>query len=154
VPWSAWLRLAAGVLLVVPVVAASAQPAGKVYRMGLLSGGSSTAPSPISDGLRQGLRELGWVDGRNIVIEYRYAEYAYERLPGLAAELIRLKVDVIVAPATAATAAARKSTGTIPIVMVGAGNPIEDGFIASLSRPGGNVTGVTYSGAGKEIYAK
>ena len=135
-------------------LAADAQPAGKVQRIGILSSGSSTARPPIIKAFRQGLRELGWVEGQNFVIDYRFAEYEYDRLPGLARELVRLEVHVIVAPATPAAVAAKNATGTIPIVMVGVGDPVGSGLVASLARPGGNVTGSTYSGAGMEIYAK
>jgi putative ABC transport system substrate-binding protein len=146
-------RLAAVLLLAAPLVA-NAQAVAKVYRIGVLSGSSSAAAPPVFESFRQGLRNLGWVEGRNVVIEWRFADYQYDRLPELAAELVRLNVDVIVTPATPATVAARKATATIPIVMVGVGDPVGNGLIASFARPGGNVTGITYSGAGMEIYAK
>ena len=133
---------------------ARAQPAEKVRRIGVLSAGSSTGLFPINETFRQRLRELGWVEGRNIVIDYRFAEYKYDRLSDLAAELVRLDVDVIVAPATPAAIAAKNATATIPIVMVGVGDPVESGLIASLAHPGGNVTGLTFSGASYDIYAK
>ena len=122
---------------------AEAQQPKKVPRIGFLLGGSPSSASPFTEAFRQGLRELGYVEGKNIVIEYRWTEGKTERLPDLAAELVRLKVDVIVVGATTQTAAAKKATNTIPIVMAGVGDPIGAGFIASLSRPGGNVTGVT-----------
>jgi len=100
------------------------------------------------------MHELGWVEGQNIIIDYRFADYRYDRLSELAAELVKLRVDIIVAPATPAAVAAKNATATIPIVMVGVGDPVESGLIASLARPGGNVTGLTYSGAGTDIYAK
>ena len=140
-------------LLVTPLKA-RAQPAGKVRHIGLLSAGSSTDPPPVNEAFRQRLRELGWVEGQNIVIDYRFAEYRYDRLPDLAAELVRLEVDIIVAPATPAAIAAKNATGTIPIVMIGVGDPVGSGLIASLAHPGGNVTGLTYSGASMDIYAK
>jgi ABC-type uncharacterized transport system substrate-binding protein len=132
--------------------AAGAQQAGKVYRIGYLSGGSSTLTNLV-DALRQGLRELGWVEGQNIVIEYRFAEGRLDRLPDLAAELVRLKVDVIVAAPSPPAAAAKKATATIPIVMIGAGDPVGQGLIASLARPGGNITGLAYF-VGQEIFGK
>ena len=140
-------------LLLTPLKA-RAQPAEKVRRIGVLSAGSSTDPPPVNEAFRQRLRELGWVEGRNVVIDYRFAEYRYDRLPDLAAELVRLDVDVIVAAATPAAIAAKKATGTIPIVMVGVGDPVGSGLIASLAHPGGNVTGLTFSGASMDIYAK
>src|SRR5262249_34173526 len=97
------------------------------------------------DAFRQGLRELAWVEGQNIVIEYRYAEGRGDRLPGLAEELVRLKVDVIVASPTPSVLAARNATRTIPIVGMSLTEPVALGLLASLARPGGNVTGVTYS---------
>ena len=139
--------------IVAAPLAAQAQPAGKGHRIGLLAIGSSTAASPAIEAFRQGLRELGWVEGQNIVIEYRYAEGRFDRLPDLAAGLVRLKVDIIVASATPAATAAKNATATIPIVMASVGNPVEMGLIASLARPGGNVTGLSYS-VGQEIFGK
>ncbi|HEV2056810.1 MAG TPA: ABC transporter substrate-binding protein [Methylomirabilota bacterium] len=110
--------------------------------------------SPFLDAFRQGLRELGWVEGQNIVIDYRYAEGRFDRLPDLAAELVRLKVDIIVAQPLPAAAAAKNATETIPIVMISGGaDPVGLGLIATLARPGGNVTGSSYS-AGQEIGGK
>jgi putative ABC transport system substrate-binding protein len=125
-------------------LAAEAQQAAKVPRIGYLSTGSSTA-NPFLEAFRQGLREAGWVEGQNVRIEYRWAEGRFDRLPALATELVRLKVDVIVAAPTASAVAAKNATGTIPIVMANAADPLELGLIASLARPGGNVTGVAYS---------
>jgi putative ABC transport system substrate-binding protein len=119
----------------------SAQQVGKVYRIGLLSFTSPTANAPEAS-FRQGLRDLGWVDGRDIVIEARFAEGHVDRLAGLAAELVRLDVDVIVAGPTLVAQAARQATGTIPIVIVNVGDPIGLGFAKSLSHPGGNMTGL------------
>jgi putative ABC transport system substrate-binding protein len=96
-------------------------------------------------GVREELRDLGWVEGQNIVIDYRFAEGRHDRLPDLAAELVRLKVDVIVAGPTQFAVAARNATGTIPIVMWGVGNPVGTGLIVSLARPGGNVTGLSFA---------
>jgi putative ABC transport system substrate-binding protein len=123
--------------LVVPLTA-EAQEAAKVARIGVLSSGSP--PDPFVEAFKQGLRELGYVEGRNIRIEYRWAEGRNERLPGLAAELVRLKVDVIVAASQNAVAA-KKTTTAIPIVMPIITDPVRLGLIASLARPGGNATG-------------
>lgn len=122
-------------------LAAEAQQTAKVSRVGWLSPGSSTSDENFLAAFRDGLRELGWVVGQNIAIESRWAEGKFERLPDLAAELVRLKVDVIVASVTQASLAAKHATGTIPIVMVGVGDPVGSGLVASLARPGGNVTG-------------
>ncbi len=122
-------------------LAAEAQQTAKVPRVGWLSPGSSTSDENFLASFRDGLRELGWVVGQNIAIESRWAEGRFERLPDLAAELVRLKVDVIVASVTQASLAAKHATGTIPIVMVGVGDPLGSGLVASLARPGGNVTG-------------
>jgi putative ABC transport system substrate-binding protein len=129
-----------GSLLATPL-AAEAQPAGKVPRVGVLSGGSRSDPVPRGvDAVQQGLRELGYVEGQSIAIEYRWAEWKYERLPALAAELVRLKVDVIVATVAVAIQAAKHATKAIPIVMV-ANDPVAAGFVASVARPEGNITG-------------
>jgi putative tryptophan/tyrosine transport system substrate-binding protein len=132
---------------------AEAQTTGKVYRIGYLVPISATPVSHLTEAFRQGLRELGWVEGQNIVIEYRFAEGRLDRLPDLAAELVRLKMDVIVALATSAAVAAKNATATIPIVMFGGEDPVGLGLIASLARPGGNVTGVSYS-VGTETFGK
>ena len=133
--------------------AVRAQPPGKVYRVGYLSAGSATGNPRLPEAFRQGLRELGWVEGQNIGIEYRWAEGRFDRLPDLAAELVRLKVDVIAASPTPGVLAAKNATGTIPIVGMGLTDPVGLGLIASLARPGGNVTGVTY-GVGSDIFGK
>ena len=147
------LTSVAGVLAA-PVVV-RAQPAGKVYRIGYLAQGSGSGTASLRplEGFRQGLRELGWVEGQNIVIEYRYAEGRLDRLPGLADELVRLKVDLIAASPTGAALAARNASRTIPIVGMSLAEPVELGLVASLARPGGNVTGVTY-GVDTDIYGK
>src|SRR5512138_972754 len=133
------------VIFVVPDVALAQQP-GKVPLIGFLS---TRFPSdaPSSEAFRQELRALGWVEGQNIIIEWRYAEGRAERLPDLAAELVRLPVDVIVAAASPATRAAQHATRTIPIVMVNVYDPVGEGFVASLARPGGNITGLSSLGA-------
>jgi len=150
----AFLRTLAGGLLAAPLVADAQQPAGKVYRLGYLSVGSGTSTylRPV-EAFRQGLRELGWVEGQNIVIEYRWAEGRVDRLPGFAEELVRLKVDVIAASPTPAALAARNATRTIPIVGMSLTEPVAVGLVASLARPGGNVTGVTY-GVDTDIFGK
>ena len=113
----------------------------KIPRVGWLSPGSSTSDENFFASFRDGLRQLGWVVGQNIAIEPRWAEGRFERLPDLAGELVRLKVNVIVASVTQASLAAKRETGTIPIVMVGVGDPLGSGLVDSLARPGGNVTG-------------
>jgi putative ABC transport system substrate-binding protein len=129
----------------------TAQPAGKVHRVGLLLSGPATSPSV--DAFKQGLHELGWVEGQNLTIEQRLAEGDVGRLPALAAELVRLKVDVIAAGPTPPAIAAKNATGTIPIVMLGAAEPVKLGLVASLAHPGGNVTGVAWS-VDLEVIAK
>lgn len=130
---------------------AHAQQAGKVPRIGYLGVTSASDRPALLDAFRQGLRELGWIEGQNIVIDYRFAEGRLDRLPDLAAELVRLKVDVVVSLGTQGVTAAKNATRTIPIVMIGV--PVGIGLIASLARPGGNITGVSGS-AGLEIVTK
>jgi len=129
-------------LLVAPLTA-EAQQATKVHRIGRLSSGSPTELNPNLEAFRQGLRELGYVEGQNLVIESRYAEGSPERLRDLAVELVQRKMDVIVAVAAAATRAAQHATRTIPIVMLVGVDPVAAGLIASLGHPGGNMTGVS-----------
>jgi putative ABC transport system substrate-binding protein len=124
-----------------------------VYRVGYLSQPTRESVERPLRAFVKALRELGWVEGQNLVIEYRFAEGKFERLPDLAAELVRLKVDLIVAPAGPAAVAARKATSSIPIVMIFPSDPVELGLVASLSKPGGNVTGTTYT-PGPEIFGK
>ena len=134
-------------VLVAPLVAAAQQPA-KVPQIGVLSPGLPPATldwKPRSL-LWQGLHALGWVEGQTIVIEYRWAEGKLERLPALAADLVHLPVDVIVAGGNAAIAAAQQATQTIPIVMFDGNDPVGTGFIASLARPGSNITGTVDAG--------
>jgi putative tryptophan/tyrosine transport system substrate-binding protein len=133
-------------------VVAMAQPAKKVFRIGLLSGNRpSPMPSNI-EALRQGLRELGYVEGQNISVEYRFAEGKEERYAILAAELVNLGVDVIVTFGTQATVAAKQATSTIPILVGNAGDLVGEGLVASLARPGGNITGFT--GVDPDLSAK
>jgi putative tryptophan/tyrosine transport system substrate-binding protein len=134
--------LVAVVLLVVAVIA-EAQQAKKVPRIAYLSATSASSAGGGALAFRQGLRELGYVEGKNIVIEYRYAEGKLDRLPELAAELAHLKVDIIVTASPPATRSAKQATATIPIVMAFDFDPIGNGFVASLARPGGNITGLS-----------
>jgi len=136
-----------------PVGVRAQQQTGKVPRIGFLSLTSPSDRPPLLDAFRQGLRELGWVEGQNVVIDYRYAEDRVDRLPDLASELVRLKVDLIVSWGTQGVTAAKDATKTIPIVMIAVRDPVGIGLIASLARPGGNVTGVS-GYAGLEIVAK
>ncbi len=141
----------AGSLTFAPV-AAETQQAAKAARIGYLSPASAAADALYSEAFRQGLRALGYVEGQNIFIEARYADGRSERLSDFAAELVRLKVDVIVAAPTTAVRAVQRATRTIPIVMAFAGDPVGEGFAVGLARPGGNITG--HSGAVSEIAAK
>ena len=122
---------------------AQAQQAGKIPRIGYLSGVSPSSIVARTEAFRQGLRELGYADAKNILIEWRYAEGKADRLPALAAELVSLKVDVIVTAGPLPTRAAKEATTTIPIVMAQDPDPIGNGFVASLARPGGNITGLS-----------
>jgi putative tryptophan/tyrosine transport system substrate-binding protein len=124
-------------------VPADAQQPTKVPRIGLLISASTAATAPYIESFRQGLRELGYIEGKNIILEIRGGEAKYDRLSDIAAELVGLKVEIIVAGGNPAVRAAMKATSTIPIVMRTAVDPIEAGFVASLARPGGNITGVT-----------
>src|SRR5262245_15352064 len=134
-------------LLGAPLTADAQQPP-RVARLGYLGGGSLELPQTraVLDAFRQGLRERGYVEGKNIVIEYRLAEGKFDRLPALAAELARLNPDIIVAAATPAALAAQRATTTIPIVSYSMADPVADGLVASLARPGGNITGNTFLG--------
>ena len=134
-----FLGVIAGGLLAAPV-AAETQQAGKVPRIGYLVPNLAASPH-LPEAFRQGLRDLGYVEGRNVVIEYRNAEGKFERLPALAAELVALKVDVIVASSTLPALAAKQATRTIPIVFATVVDPVTSGLVTSLARPGGNVTG-------------
>jgi putative ABC transport system substrate-binding protein len=133
-------------------LAVDAQPPEKLYRIGMLDRTSMAINAANLNGFRRGLRELGYVEGKNFVIEYRSADGRDERFPGLATELVRLKVDLILTRGTPAALAAKNATGTIPVVMAGVGDPVGQGVVASLARPGGNVTGL--SALVTELYAK
>jgi putative tryptophan/tyrosine transport system substrate-binding protein len=142
------LLLTLALTLLVAPLAAGAQQLRKIPRIGYLG----ETPGPHVDALRQGLQDLGYVEGQNLVIEYRSAEGKNERLPALAAELVGLPVDVIIAPGGQASRAAKHATSTIPILMAPVGDPVDIGLVASLARPGGNITGV--SGIGVELAGK
>jgi putative ABC transport system substrate-binding protein len=131
--------------------AAEAQQAAKIARIGYLAPNLAADPH-LSEAFRQELRDLGYIEGRNVVIEYRDAEGKYERLPALAAELVALKVDVILAPNTVTALAAKQATKTIPIVFAGTTDPVASGLVTSLARPGGNVTG--WSNLNSELVGK
>jgi putative tryptophan/tyrosine transport system substrate-binding protein len=135
--------LTLGALLFAFSLSAEAQQPIKIPRIGYLGGASPSLAAARIEAFRQGLRELGYVEGKNVVIEYRYAEGKLDRLPALAAELVRLKVDVIVTSAAVATRRAKETTVTIPIVMAQDGDPVGSGHVASLARPGGNITGLS-----------
>jgi putative tryptophan/tyrosine transport system substrate-binding protein len=140
------ITLALCAMLFALCVPAAAQQPTKVPRIGYLTCTSVSVVSARTEAFRQGLRELGYVEGKNIVIEWRSAEGKLNRLPALAAELVRLKVDVIVTLGGRGTRAARGATKTIPIVMAQVHDPVGDGFVASLARPGGNITGLSALG--------
>jgi ABC-type uncharacterized transport system substrate-binding protein len=134
-------------LRLVAPLAADAQRATKVSRLGYLSPLSAANPYPPSEAFWQGLRDLGWIEGKNIAIEWRFAEGKAQRLPDLAAELVRLRVDLIFAETTPAARAAMQATATIPIVFSPVADPIGSGLVANLARPGGNITGSSFLGA-------
>jgi len=147
-----FLGILAFVLLAAPL-AVGAQPTGKVPRIGWLGGPTRESAEPFVWEFQLGLKDLGWVEGQNIVIEWRFAGGRAERLPDLAAELVRLRVDLIVVPSTPTALAAKDATSTIPLVTVGGGDPVGLGLVASLARPGGNITGLTTM-LGPEIAGK
>ena len=136
-----FITLLGGTAVAWPLAARAQQ--GKVARIGFLGATSASGESRV-EAFRLGLRDLGYVDGKNIVIEFRWAEQKYDRLPELAAELLRLNVDVLVTYGTPGTLVAKRATTTIPIVMVHSGDAVAAGIVASLARPGGNLTGMTY----------
>jgi putative tryptophan/tyrosine transport system substrate-binding protein len=124
-------------------IPAHAQQAGKIPRIGFLDGSTASGSAVLWDAFRQEMRKLGWIEGKNLTIEYRFAEQKNEHMPELAADLVRLKVDLIVVSGITAALAAKKATTTVPIVMTRAGDPVALGLVASLARPGGNVTGLS-----------
>jgi ABC-type uncharacterized transport system substrate-binding protein len=123
------------------IAPAEAQQTGKIFRIGWLDSSNAAGMAVLLDAFRQELSKLGWIEGKNITIEYRFGEQKLERLPELAAELVRLKVDLIVVPGPPPALAAKKATTTIPIVIANTADPVGEGLVASLARPGGNVTG-------------
>src|SRR5678815_1056899 len=134
---------AASISILATSRAAEAQPARRVWRLGVLDVVSMASNAANLEAFRQGLRELGYVEGHDFVIEYRSADGQAERFPGLVTELLRLNVDVIVTRGTPAVSAAKQKTTTTPIVMASSGDPVGSGVVASLARPGGNVTGLS-----------
>jgi putative ABC transport system substrate-binding protein len=134
-----------------PASSAAQQP-GKVFRIGFLDNSTASGIAVLSEAFRQELSKLGWIEGKNLIIEYRFAEQKPERLPELAAELVRLKVDLIVTSGGPTPLAAKKATSTIPIVMTNSVDPVGQGLVASLARPGGNITG--NSGLSPELITK
>jgi putative tryptophan/tyrosine transport system substrate-binding protein len=125
------------------VSSADAQQTGKVPRIGFLDASTASGSAVLVDAFRQELNKLGWIEGKNIAIDYRFAEQKPERAPELVADLLRIKVDLIVVTGTLTASAAKKATTTIPIVMTNVGDPVSAGLVASLARPGGNVTGLS-----------
>jgi putative ABC transport system substrate-binding protein len=124
-------------------LAAEAQPAGRVYRIGFLGNSTAALEANLVGPFREGLRDFGYVEGRNVLIEYRWAEGKYDRFPALIGELLALKVAVIVTAGTPATLAVKKATTSVPLVMLAVGDPVGTGIVPSLSHPGGNITGST-----------
>jgi putative tryptophan/tyrosine transport system substrate-binding protein len=140
-------------MLLAPCSSVDAQQAGKVFRIGWLDGGTAAGSAVLVNAFRQELSTLGWIEGKNITTEYRFVENkGSEPLRELAAELVRLKVDLIVVSGIGPALAAKKATTTIPVVMTRAGDPVGEGLVASLARPGGNVTG--FSSLSYEIIRK
>ena len=148
----AFVSAVTGALLTLPL-AIEAQQAGKVPRIGYLVQNSAGLSQRTQAAFREGLRERGWVEGQNIVIEVRYADGKVDQLPALVSELIRLKVDIIVTTSSGTTWAAKNATQSIPIVMAASANALGEGLVTSLAHPGGNITGMTFL-AGPEIAGK
>jgi putative ABC transport system substrate-binding protein len=140
------------IVFLLTVSFADAQQAGKVPRIGYLNDSTASGSAVLMDAFRQELSKLGWIEGNNINIEYRFGEQRTERLPELAADLVRLKVDLILVRSTGPALAAKSATTAIPIVMASGGDPVGAGLVASLARPGGNVTG--FSGLSPELITK
>jgi putative ABC transport system substrate-binding protein len=139
-----WLGLSAiAFVLVLTGAVAEAQQPGKTLRIGFLDSSTASGMAVLVDVFRQELSNLGWIEGKNIATEYRFSQGRDDRLPELAADLVRLKVDLLVVAGTTAAAAAKKATTTIPIVITNAGDPVGAGLVASLARPGGNITGLS-----------
>ena len=144
-----WLLASA---IVISAPAADAQQPGKIFRIGFLDNSTASGIAVLSEAFRQELTKLGWIEGKNLTIEYRFSEQKRERLPALAADLVRLNVDLIVTTGNPPVSAAKKATTTIPIVMANTADPVGEGVVASLARPGGNVTGL--SNLGTELNSK
>jgi putative ABC transport system substrate-binding protein len=139
-------------VLLTTAPATHAQQSGKIFRIGFLDGGTATGNAVVVESFQQAMSKLGWVEGKNITIEYRFAEQKRERVPELAAELVHLKVDLIVASGTPPATAVKKATGNIPIVVTNVADPVGAGLVVNLPRPGGNVTG--FSSLGSELNTK
>jgi putative ABC transport system substrate-binding protein len=137
-----WSSILVAAMLLAVAVLAEAQPPAKIPRIGYLSGSFASTSPDRREAFRQGLRELGYIEGKSILVEYRYADGKFDRLPALAAELVRLKVDIIVTAGPQATRPAKEVSSTIPIIMAQDPDPVGNGFVASLARPGGNITGL------------
>jgi len=137
----AWIVTVVGVLLMAPLAVPAQQPAGEMPRIGVLV--FTPMAKAVQEGFRQGFRDYGYVEGQNIFVEWRSADGSTEQANAVAAEFVRLKVNVIVAEFTPAVQAAKSATQTIPIVMASAGDPVATGLVASLARPGGNITGLS-----------
>src|SRR5204862_1733841 len=136
-------RIALSVMLFALCSSASAQQTRKIFRIGFLDLSTASGMAVLVDAFRQELSKLGWIEGKNITIEYRFAEGKFERLAELAADLVRLKVDLIMVTSTSSGLAAKKATSTIPVVMANVADPVAAGLVTTLARPGGNVTGFT-----------
>jgi len=147
-----WSSILAATMLITLSVTVEAQQSGKIFRIGYLDNSTLAGSAVLVKAFLQELNKLGWIEGKNIAIEYRFAEQKSERLAELAADLVRVKVDLIVVVATPAALAAKSATTTIPVVMLNAGDPVGVGLIASLARPGGNITG--NSGLSPELNSK
>lgn len=135
-----------GALLAAPLASFAQQTSAKIVRIGFLGMPTASGWARMVEALRAGLREYGYEEGKNLVIEFRWAEGQYDRLPALANELVRLRVDVIITHATAGVRAAKEATSTIPIVIAATGDAVAAGLVASLARPGGNITGSSFLG--------
>src|SRR5262245_59210636 len=138
--------VALNAMLVALCVSAQAQQPGKVFRIGFLDISTASGSAALVDAFRQELGKLGWIEGKNIAIEYRFAEGKFDSLPEIAADIVRLKVDLILVTGTGAALAAKSATTSIPIVIAVAADPVAAGLVASLARPGGNVTGLSSLG--------
>ena len=148
-----WVGIFAIVLtLVFGDAAAEAQQPGKLFRIGFLDASTASGMAGLVEAFQQELIKLGWIEGKNITIEYRFAEQKPERAPELAADLVRLKVDLIVVTGGPQVSAVKKATAIIPIVMTNSADPVGEGLVASLARPGGNITGL--SGLSPELITK